>query len=89
VFTAEFKKIIEDNDFPPDLVFNMDEKGIGKSYHQELIPQGKKNRRLASRHPRTDLTLLLGENTSGTLKLQPLQVYHSEIFRVMKRHPKI
>jgi len=24
-FTAEFKKIMEDNDFPPDLVFNVDE----------------------------------------------------------------
>jgi hypothetical protein len=24
-FTAKFKKIIEDNDFPPDLVFNVDE----------------------------------------------------------------
>jgi hypothetical protein len=23
-FTAVFKKIIEDNDFPPDLVFNVD-----------------------------------------------------------------
>jgi len=27
VFTAEFKKIIED-DFPPDLVFNVDETGL-------------------------------------------------------------
>jgi hypothetical protein len=23
-FTAEYKKIIEDNDFPPDLAFNVD-----------------------------------------------------------------
>jgi len=27
-FTAEFKKIIEDNDFPPHVVFNMDETGL-------------------------------------------------------------
>jgi len=27
-FTAEFKKIIEDNDFPPDLVFDVDETGL-------------------------------------------------------------
>ena len=27
-FTTEFKKIIEDNDFLPDLVFNMDETGL-------------------------------------------------------------
>ena len=29
--------------------------GIGKSYRQELISQEKKNRLLASSHPRTDL----------------------------------
>ena len=28
VFAAEFKKIFEDSDFPPDLVFNMDETGL-------------------------------------------------------------
>jgi hypothetical protein len=27
-FTAEFKKIVEDNDFPLDLVFNVDETGL-------------------------------------------------------------
>ena len=31
------------------------------------------------------LTLLLGGNTSGALKLKPLPVYHSEAPRVMKR----
>ena len=28
VFATEFKKIIEDNDFPPDIVFNMNETGL-------------------------------------------------------------
>jgi hypothetical protein len=27
-FTAEFKKIIEESDFPPDLVFNVNETGL-------------------------------------------------------------
>jgi hypothetical protein len=27
-FTAVLKKIIEDNDFPPDLVFNVDKTGL-------------------------------------------------------------
>jgi hypothetical protein len=27
-FTPGFRKIIEDNDFPPDLVFNVDETGL-------------------------------------------------------------
>ena len=34
VFTAEFKKIIEDNDFLPDLVFNVDETGL----YWEMLP---------------------------------------------------
>jgi hypothetical protein len=28
MFTADFKNIIEDNDFPPDLVFIVDETGL-------------------------------------------------------------
>ena len=34
------------------------------------------------------ITLLLGGNASGTLKLQPLLVYHSETPRVMRGIPK-
>jgi hypothetical protein len=30
MFTAEFKKIIEDNDFPPDLAFNVNETGFNE-----------------------------------------------------------
>ena len=33
-FTAEFKKIIEDNVFPPDTVFNVDETGL---YWKKLL----------------------------------------------------
>jgi len=42
-FTAEYKKIIEDNDFPPEIVFNVDDTGLcWKSYRQKLISRGKK-----------------------------------------------
>ena len=57
-FAAEFKKMTEDNDFPPDLVFNVDETGgffWEKVTVKNLHLEGKKNRRLASRHPKTDL----------------------------------
>jgi len=61
---------------------------VGKSYCQELIHRGKKNQRLASRHPRIKLPLFLGGNISGTLKLKPLLVFHSETPRVMKEIKK-
>lgn len=34
------------------------------------------------------MTLLLGGNASGDLKLKPLAVYHSETPRAMKGYPK-
>jgi len=83
-FTAEFKKIIEDNDFPPDLVFNVDETGL---YWEKLPSRTYILREEKSAHgfkaSKDRLTLLLGGNASRTLKLKPLQVYHSETPRVM------
>ena len=77
-------KIIEDNDFPPDLVFNVDETGcIDKSYRQELISWWRKKQCLASRYPRTDLLRSL-DGMHQALKLKPLLVCHSKIPRVMK-----
>jgi len=74
--TAEFKKIIEDNDFTPDLVFNVAETGLywkqvpSRTYilrEEKLVPGFK-----ASKNQNT---LLLGGKASGTLKVKPLLVY--------------
>jgi len=84
-FTAEFKKIMEDNDFPPDLVFNVDETGL---YWKKLLPRTYilKEEKSAPGYKasKDQITLLLGGNTSGTSKLKPLLVYHSETPTVMK-----
>jgi hypothetical protein len=82
VFTAEFKKM--DNDFPLDLVFNVDETGVcwkklpSRTYTREErstpVFKASKDR----------LTQLDGGNASETLKLNQLLVYHSVTPRVMK-----
>jgi len=42
-FTVEFKKITEDNDFPPDLVFNVDGTGLfWKVTIKNLYTEGRK-----------------------------------------------
>jgi len=84
-FTAKFKKITEDNDFPPDLVFNVDETGL---YWKKLLSRTYISREEISapgfKASKDQLTLLLGENTSG----KPLLVSHSETPRVMKDNQK-
>ena len=84
-FTTEFKKIIEDNDFPPDLVFNVDETGL---YWRTLpsITYISREEKSASGFKafKERLNMLLGGKASGTLKLKPLLLYHSETPRVMK-----
>jgi len=64
---------MEDNDFPPDLVFNMDETGL---YWKNLMPRTYVSREEKSapgfKASKDQFTLLLGGNASGTLKLKPL-----------------
>ena len=73
-----------DNDFPPDLVFSVDETGL---YWEKLPSRIYISREEKSAHgyeaSNDRLTLLLGGNASRTLKLKPLLVYHSETPRVM------
>jgi len=76
---------MEDNDFPPDLAFNVDETGL---YWKKLMPRTYISREEKSvpgfKASKDRLTLLLGGNALGTLKLKPLLVYHSKTPRVMK-----
>jgi hypothetical protein len=85
VFTAKFKKVIEDNDFPPDLVLNVDET---RMYWKTLQSRTYNSRDEKSapgfKASKDRLTLLLGGNASRTLKLKSLLVCRSETPRVMK-----
>ena len=84
-FTAEFKKIIDDNDFTPDLVFNMDESGLyWKQLSSRTCISREENLAPGFKASKDQLTLLLGRNASGTLKLKPLLVYHFKTLRAMK-----
>jgi len=83
-FTTEIKKITED-DFPPDLVFNMDETGLyWKKLPSRSYISGEEKLVHGFKASKDQITLLLGGNASGTLKLKPLLVYHSKTPRVMK-----
>jgi len=62
----------------------MRQRCTGKSYHQELISREKKNWAPGFKASKNRLNMLLGGNASGTVKLKPLLVYHSETPRVMR-----
>jgi len=63
----------EDNDFPPDLVFNIDETGL---YYKKLQSRTYILREEKSapgfKASKDQPILLLGRNASGTLKLKSL-----------------
>jgi len=85
VFTTKFKKIIEDSDFPSDLVFNVDETGLfWKKLPSRTYISREEKSAPGFKASKDQLALLLGGNTSRTLKLKPLLVYHFENPRVMK-----
>jgi len=71
MFTVKFKKT--EDDFPTDLVFNMDETGL---YYKKLQSRTciSREEKLAPGYKASKdrLTLLLGRNASGTLKLKSL-----------------
>jgi len=74
-----------DGDFPPYVVFNVDETRL----HWKKLPSRtyiSREKKLAPGFKtwKGRLTLLLGGNMLGTLKLKPLLVHHSETPRVMK-----
>jgi hypothetical protein len=84
-YSSEFKRLVDEGNYHPDLVFNVDETGLywkrlpSRTYIacEESSAPGFKvvNDRLA---------LLLGGNASGNFKLKPMLVYHSETPLVMK-----
>ena len=83
----EFDKIIKEEDYIPQQVFNCDETGLfwKKMPKRTFITQEEKA--LPGHKPMKDrLTLLFCANASGDCKITPMLVYHSENPRVFKRN---
>ncbi|XP_071056893.1 tigger transposable element-derived protein 1-like [Onthophagus taurus] len=84
-FKIEFAKFVEDNGFLPQQIFNCDETGLfwKKLPNRTYVTQ--ETSRLLGHKPMKDrVTLLLGANSSGDMKLKPMFVYHSANHRVFK-----
>lgn len=88
-YPSTFKDLVNSRSYPPNLVFNVDETGL---FWKKLPSRTfiSKNERQAPgfKAAKDRLTLLLGGNASGDLKLKPLLVYHSENPRAMKFYKK-
>ncbi|XP_028665299.1 tigger transposable element-derived protein 1-like [Erpetoichthys calabaricus] len=78
-FILEFKKIIEEESYVPQQVFNADETGLFWKKMPNKTYIMKEEKALSGHKPMKDrLTLLLCGNASGDFKLKPLLVYHSD-----------
>lgn len=84
-FPATLKTIIEQGNYPPELVFNVDETGLfWKRMPKRTFLSREEKRAPGFKAAKDRLTLLLGGNASGDFKLKPLLVYHSKNPRAMK-----
>ncbi|GFY07523.1 tigger transposable element-derived protein 1 [Trichonephila clavipes] len=84
-FPATLKIIIERGNYPPELIFNVDE--TGQNWKRKPIRTfltREEKRAPGFKAAKDRLTLLLGGNASGDFKLKPLLVYHSKNPRATK-----
>lgn len=83
------KSIIEEGEYTPQQVFNVDEIGL----YWKRMPEGtfisvEEKAQPGFKSSKDRLMLLLGGNAAGDLKLKPLLVYHSENPRALKGYSK-
>ncbi|CAK9816146.1 Tigger transposable element-derived protein 1 [Anthophora plagiata] len=84
-FPVTLKTIIEQGNYPPELVSNVDETGLfWKKMPKRTFLSREEKRAPGFKAAKDRLTLLLGGNASGDFKLKPLLVYHSKNPRAMK-----
>ena len=84
-FPATLRAIIERGNYPPELVFNVDETGLfWKRMPKRTFLSREQERAPGFKAANDRLTLLLGGNANGDFKLKPLLVYHSKTPRAMK-----
>ncbi|XP_023234398.1 tigger transposable element-derived protein 1-like [Centruroides sculpturatus] len=88
-FPKELKKIIDKGGYTPHQIFNIDETGLFWKRMPSCTSISKEDARSKGYKASMDrLTLLLGGNCAGDIKLKPLLVYHSETPRALKRIAK-
>lgn len=84
-FSATLKTIIEQGNYPPQLIFNVDETGLfWKRMPRRTFLSREEKQASGFKAAKNRITLLLGGNASGDFKLKPLLVYHSKNTRAMK-----
>uniref|UniRef100_UPI00358DF661 tigger transposable element-derived protein 1-like isoform X2 n=1 Tax=Myxine glutinosa TaxID=7769 RepID=UPI00358DF661 len=88
-FTTMLKKIIKEGGFTPKQVFNIDETGFfwKKMPSRSFIAKEEKTAS-GFKAGKDRLTLMLGGNAEGDVKLKPLLLYHSENPRALKGYLK-
>jgi hypothetical protein len=88
-FPDTFKAIIEHGNYPPQLVFNVDETGLYWKHMPSCTFINREQKHASGFKAAKDrFTLLLGGNTSGDFKLKPMIIYHSMTPQAMKGYSK-
>eukprot|EP00106_Octopus_bimaculoides_P004425 XP_014771867.1 PREDICTED: tigger transposable element-derived protein 1-like [Octopus bimaculoides] len=88
-FPNALKKIIEENRFLPEQIFNVDETGLyWKKLTDRLFISKEEKTVPGYKDPEERVTITLGGNCAGDFKLKPLLVYHEHNPRALKNIPK-
>lgn len=83
------KSIIEEGEYTPQQVFNVDETGLyWKAMPEGMFVSVEEKAESGFKSSKDRLMLLLGGNAAGDFKLKPLLVYHSENLRALRRYSK-
>ncbi|XP_061435172.1 tigger transposable element-derived protein 1-like [Lethenteron reissneri] len=88
-YLEQFKFIVEEGGYSPQQIFNVDKTDLHwkRMPSRARIPEGEKAA-AGFEAAKDRLTLLLGGNASGDVKLKPLLVYHSEHPRALAGYCK-
>lgn len=88
-YPAFLKKIIDEGGYKPQQIFNVDETSLFWKRMPKRTYIAKEEKSAPGFKAAKDrMTVLLGGNASGDMKLKPLVVYHSETPRAMKGYCK-
>ncbi|XP_067947109.1 tigger transposable element-derived protein 1-like [Watersipora subatra] len=86
-FSVLFEKIVQEEGYVPQQVFNCDETGLfWKRMPRRTYITIEEKKRCGHKPMKDRLTLTLCANASGDCKIKPLLVYHSENPRAFKAH---